>query len=374
MKIKLHVLLILLAVFVNVHKAAAQGFRYFRISGPAPTKINAFNQDGTIVWTNALTGTNYTVQTKVASLLGGTNWVDYVQLSATGHLSTNLIFAFNPPAGMAFIPSGLFTMGDISDTNINNDADLLNVTVSGFYMDANLVTFSQWQSVYAYATSHGYGFVHVGAGKGTNHPVQKVDWYDAVKWSNARSQQSGLLPVYYTDAGLTKVYTNGEIDAVYVKSTANGYRLPTEAEWEKAARGGLASLRFPWGNVISQSLANYYGDTSSYDYDLGPNGYSDIGSAGGSTPATSPVGTFAPNGYGLYDMAGNVLEWCWDWYATPYGLPSSTDPTGSETGIYRVLRGGGWDYFAAAAACACRSYDDPSVIFNDYGFRCVRGL
>ena len=93
--------------------------------------------------------------------------------------------------------------------------------------------------------------------------MQTVDWYDVVKWCNARSQQAGLTPVYYTDTDLTQVYTNGE-RIRYVNWTANGYRLPTEAEWEKAARGGLSGQRFPWGNTISESQANYYGTTNYY--------------------------------------------------------------------------------------------------------------
>ena len=152
--------------------------------------------------------------------------------------------------------------------------------------------------------------------------MQTVDWYDVVKWSNARSQQAGLTPVYYTDAGLTQVYTNGDVDAVYVNWAASGYRLPTEAEWEKAARGGLSGQRFPWGDTISESQANYYGDTTDYSYDLGPNGYNANLRYRAELPTRVRWDHFAANGYGLYDMAGNVLEWCWDWYGTPYGQPN----------------------------------------------------
>jgi formylglycine-generating enzyme len=238
------------------------------------------------------------------------------------------------PLGMALIPVGSFTMGDTLDGE--SGASPTNVTVSPFYMDVNPVTYSQWRSLYFWATNHGYGFVHAGAGKAANHPVQTVDWYDAVKWCNARSQQTGKTPVYYTDAELTQVYTNYEV-APYVKWNAHGYRLPTEAEWEKAARGGLVGQWFPWGNVIEASVADYWGNTVSYSYDLGPNGYNPAFTAG-AAPYTSPVGYFAPNGYGLYDMAGNVFEWCWDWYGTPY--TGGTDPHGVESRSSRVCRGG----------------------------------
>ena len=201
--------------------------------------------------------------------------------------------------------------------------------------------------------------------------MQTVTWYDAVKWCNARSEQAGLTPVYYTDAALTDVYRNGNVTP-YAKWTANGYRLPTEAEWEKAARGGLNGKRFPWGNIITGNVANYRGNTAD-SYDLGPNGYNAIGSIGGTSPATSPVGSFAANGYGLNDMAGTVSEWCWDWFGTPYA--GGSDPHGPVGPLdYRVLRGGSWYYYANYSCCATRYYYSPSLAYNDLGFRCVRGL
>ena|ERR1017187_7405513 len=277
------------------------------------------------------------------------------------------------PSGMALIPAGSFTMGDTLDGE--GDAFPTSVTVSAFYMEVNLVSYSQWQPVYNWATNHGYGFDHAGAGNAANHPVQTISWHDAVKWSNARSQQAGLTPVYYTDAALTQVYTNKDPDAVYPNWAAKGYRLPTEAEWEKAARGGLSGQRFPWGDTISESQANYYGCTSGcgFSYDSGPNGYNSIGIIGG-FPYTSPVGSFAANGYGLYDMAGNVEEWCWDWYGTPYGQPTTTNPTGPASGSNRVFRGGNWGSTAYVARCASRYNSDAGYASGSYGFRCVRGL
>jgi formylglycine-generating enzyme required for sulfatase activity len=366
MSTKFRSLFIVLALLGGVHAAVAQ---------PALT-IAAGGNQSVLYWST--TPTNYVLQS--ATNLASPNWVspnDAVPVTAAT-VSNTLpkrffrLFYTDPPVGMVLIPAGSFVMGNsIGDGDIH-DATPTNVYVSAFYMDTNLVSYSQWQTVDSYATSHGYGFVHAGASKAANHPVQTVDWYDVVKWCNARSQLAGLTPVYYTDAALTQVYKTGELTPV-VNWTANGYRLPTEAEWEKASRGGLSGRRFPWGDLISESQANYYGSTNSYSYDLGPNGYNAIGSIGGTSPATSPVGSFDVNGYGLYDMAGNILEWCWDWYGTPYGQPADINPTGPATGIFRVLRGGFWHGNAGLARCANR--DQRSVPRNtDSGFRCVRGL
>jgi len=274
------------------------------------------------------------------------------------------------PPGMALIPAGAFTMGDTLDGM--TDAVPVSVTVSAFYMDINLVSLAQWQSVYFWAKDHGYGFriPYFVDGRAANNPAQQMSWREAVKWCNARSQQAGLTPVYYTDAGLTQIYINGEIDAVYANWNAKGYRLPTEAEWEKAARGGLSGQRFPWGNTITENLANYGGMTATYSYDLGPDGYNAAFTNGATAYTyTSPVGFFAPNGYGLYDMAGNVFQWCWDWYGTPYA--GGIDPRGPVSGGARVLRGGSCITSPSYCRTARRNPLPPAGVNPNVGFRTV---
>ena len=273
------------------------------------------------------------------------------------------------PPDMALIPAGSFTMGDSVDGD-TSALPLHTVYVSAFYMDKYLVTKSLWETVYQWAIAHGYSFDNAGSGKGTNHPVQMINWYDCVKWCNARSEQEGRTPAYYTSAGQTTVYRSGQTDVQtnWVK-WSSGYRLPTEAEWEKAARGGANGQRFPWGDTISENQANYYGDTGSYSYDLGPNGYNAT-FATGDQPYTSPVGYFAANGYELYDMAGNVFEWCWDWHGR-YSSGSQTDPRGPASGAYRVNRGGCCGSRAINCQAAYRDFDTPYTPYDFEGFRSV---
>src|ERR1019366_4671330 len=237
MKTKPHYLFIMLALLAGVHPALAQVTNL----GIAPA-----GRQSVLYWPTSST-TNYVLQT--TTNLGSPNWV-----TATNAVTVNaatvtnsapagyfrLLVSTNPP-GMVLIPAGSFTMGNqliIGNTTTNDpditDANPTNVYVSAFYMDVNLVSSNQWAGVYSYATGKGYTFANAGSAKAGNNPVQTVDWYDCVAWCNARSQQAGLTPCYYTDAGFTRVYTNATGTSVYLNMANNGYRLPTEAEWEKA--------------------------------------------------------------------------------------------------------------------------------------------
>lgn len=357
--------------------ARAVEARFFRIVGPGATTITGISADGNVTWTSELTNVICTFQA-ADSRTGASNWVDYVQVPISNHVVSCRLFDPNPPVGMAFIPAGSFIMGDALNDSPDHwlERPVHTVYVSGFYMDKYLMTKALWDEVLAWSGGNGYNYTNSGSATAANHPVLFANWHDAVKWCNARSEKEGLTPCYYTDAGLSAIYKTGQMSP-YVKWDANGYRLPTEAEWEKAARGGASGRRFPWSDTdtISHSRANYNG----YSLDCDLNSLLGYDLSCGYHPTfkdglynTSPVGYFAPNAYGLYDMAGNVCQWCWDWFG-PYSSGSQTDPRGPSAGSRRVMRGGSWHNEGDISRCANRYPYNPAMNYFDVGFRCVRG-
>jgi formylglycine-generating enzyme len=284
------------------------------------------------------------------------------------------------PPGMALIAAGPFSMGDTFAEALEDERPVHTVDVSAFYMDTNLVSKALWDEVVTWAGTNGYSFENAGYGKGTNYPVETINWFDAVKWCNARSEMEGLTPVYYTNAAQTDVYKTGQVNLAqdFVLWTGDGYRLPTEAEWEKAARGGVSGQRFPWGDTITHSNANYLSSTNDA-YDVSETRGTHPLYSVGAEPYTSPVGSFTANGYGLFDMAGNVFQWCWDWADYHWYENENavlTDTCGPTNGVARVIRGGGWSYKADRLCCARRGNVAPAAaeVWASFGFRCVRGI
>lgn len=286
-----------------------------------------------------------------------------------------------PPSDFVLIPGGSFQMGDvIGDLIPNGDRALKElpvhtVNVRAFFLQARETTKAEWDKVRVWALRNGYEFENTGFGKATDHPVHTVNWYDVVKWCNARSEMEGLTPCYYLEDAHTSVYRTGlsDLTNTMVDWGANGYRLPTEAEWEKAARGGLEGRRFPWGDTITHALANYW-VTSNWAFDTNPTRGHHPDWEVGDLPYTSPVGSFSPNGYGLFDMAGNVWEWCWDWLADEYYTDSPVaNPLGPASGEFRVARGGSCCTPAVQSRVAERVGDPPSNGYEILGFRPARG-
>jgi formylglycine-generating enzyme required for sulfatase activity len=234
------------------------------------------------------------------------------------------------PADMVRVEGGTFQMG--STDGDSDEKPVHSVTVKSFYMGKYEVTQKEWVEIMG--TNPSYF-------KGDNLPVETVTWHEVIEYCNKRSLKEGLTPAY-----------RGSGDSITCNFSASGYRLPTEAEWEYAAKGGdkdYLTLTYAGSNNVD--AVGWYTDNS-----------------GG---RTHPVGTKQPNSLGLYDMSGNVWEWCWDWKGD-YPASARTDPTGPASGSYRVLRGGSWYNYARNLRSAFRNFDTPSYRHGDYGFRLVR--
>jgi len=361
-------------------------------------RITSFN--GTALeWGNGFTNGLATIEF-CTNLLAGP-WLPAAALLTTSAVSRAQLPAGNAPqtyyrlsaadvsrapADMVLIPAGSFQMGDNFGDSIApwGERPAHTVYVSAFYVSRCRVTKSLWDEVYDWATNRAeavrYQFDNAGTGKAPNHPLNSVNWFDIIKWCNARSEKEGLTPAYYTAADLATVYRTGQVDLANdcVAWGNGGYRLPTEAEWEKAARGGVTGHRFPWSDTdaIDHTRANYRGaiPPASYAYDLGYPGY-DTNYYVGPPPGSNPSDAFAPNGYGLYGAVGNLWEWCWDGHDRYwYGNVGATqpDPRGPAVTSVRVLRGGAWDMDAIYARCATRYNLGPNLGCDCSSFRCVR--
>jgi sulfatase modifying factor 1 len=302
-------------------------------------------------------------------------YVPNARARVTAHDGTTPV----PPSGMVYIPAGVFQMGDANSDGLLDALPLHNVTLNAFFMDRFECSREVWLATQSWSAGNGYD-IPSGSYAANAHPVQNISWYAMVKWCNARSEKEGLTPCYYTDNAQTLVYRTGSVNITntMVKWSANGYRLPTEAEWEKAARGGTLGARYPWGDTVDASHANYSGSGDAFEgasTKTTPVGYYN----GGQLPA----GVDMANGYGLYDMAGNVWEWCWDWYgSTYYADPAANNnPRGPTSGSRRVLRSGSWlnTYGNPTGELRCAFRGNATGYFPNeataiIGFRCVRGL
>jgi len=317
--------------------------------GQAPV-IASFGRNGELVCTNLLPGSTASVEWAASVTGPWTNsWagLDAVTADSNGVIRVSVpmfyrVRGYAVPTNLVAIPAGTFTMGspDSEPARWSDEGPRTRVTLSqGFWMGKYEVTQSEYLAVMGSNPSYF---------QGGNLPVERVSWNDAVAYCAAlttRERSAGWLPAGYI------------------------YRLPTEAEWEYACRAGTTTP-FHYGSALRSGMANFYGY---YEYPpCGGSTWYCYNPSGTYLGRTTSVGSYAPNAWGLYDMHGNVWEWCQDWYGT-YPGGSVSDPQGAPTGSYRVFRGGSWYYYGGAGICrsADRGYDSPALGYHGLGFRVV---
>ncbi len=256
------------------------------------------------------------------------------------------------PSGFVLVKAGSFIMGQAAEES-EQDADVLQHTVvltNDFLMAKYELSRADWKkfldrdpSVFMYPSTN------------ANLPADGITWYDAAEYCNARSTAEGLTPCYAIDKQRKDPNNKDPYDDIKWTVTCNfsaaGYRLPTEAEWEYAARGGQLGKGYAFsGGSDPDKVAWHYNNTEK---------------------ELQPVGQKAPNELGIYDMSGNAWEWCWDWYGE-YPAKTVTDPAGVSSGDSRVMRGGGCGHYPAEARCINRDWNSPIGWVEYISFRLVR--
>lgn len=276
------------------------------------------------------------------------------------------------PPDMVFVQGGTFVMGctgGIAGCD-NFESPDHEVTLSDFYMGRYEITQGQWESLMGYTQAQMRDLANPSwplYGVGSTIPIYCVSWYDAVVFCNRLSEQAGYVPCYYADAAYTQVYGKSgstwslpNTGTVYWRPLSNGYRLPTEAEWEYAARGGGISKGYKYAGTSDPTVLKNY-----CNYWNGGDGYDNM---------ASPVGTFLPNEIGLFDMSGNLWEWCFDWF--DFGYYSSSPacaPLGPETGsTNKVFRSASWRGVAFTMQVWKRNYSPHNFRGDLSGFRLCR--
>jgi formylglycine-generating enzyme len=269
-------------------------------------------------------------------LFGALPGINFAQAVVPQHLQPPATYKNKLGLTLLLIPGSIYLIGSPPEETGRywHEGPQHKVHLSAFYITDKEITNAQYGQ---FLTATGHATPLYWLDKNLNapdQPVVGVTWQDALDFAKWLSHVTG-----------------------------EEYRLPTEAQWEAASRGGLTGQPFPWGDQPPENgqrfLANY-----------NPNPYDRDGFR-----FSAPVGSFPPNGYGLFDMAGNVAEWCWDWYdPTYYATSQYKDPIGPPSGRYRVIRGGSWYTLARELRCAARQFFRPSRADGFIGFRLVRPL